>query len=191
MMPLGSSDGNVNDKKKTPRGHRRDTTLSERPDRPVPATTIFHADLPRAPLSASQIIRIATGIAKSFRSPEQKYRNVLVHCNNDIVAATAEEDTSRFIATPSDEARLEHPQAAPSVQRAATAKAIATDLRQRRDAENSDGNDESDHEWFDRVQAWVTENARARLPKPRSGLGPEWPAKRVPLPPGTMSNIAS
>ncbi|KAF4460376.1 MFS monocarboxylate transporter [Fusarium albosuccineum] len=172
--------------------------------------------IPRATLTASQVVRIATEIVKTFSRAEQKCRNVLNQCNDDIAVATAAEDTNRIkhiedhreewalksfyetaiqvllelIATPSDEAKLAYPQAAPSVQRAATAKKVATDLRQHRDVENPDDNDESDHEWFDRVQTWVMDNATARLPKPPSGLGPEWPAKRIPLPPGTMANIA-
>ncbi|KAJ3525054.1 hypothetical protein NM208_g11808 [Fusarium decemcellulare] len=170
---------------------------------------------PPAHLSASDVLDTTKKIVETFRDAEQKYNNVLARVDNDIVAATAAEDSDRveyleqyreawamrsfyktaaeilfeLITVPSEEAVREHPNLSLSVQRVVTAKAVAAVLRQRLDAEKSN-DDELDYEWFGRIRTWVMDNATFPLPPPLHHFGLEWAAKRIPLPPGTLSNIA-
>ncbi|EWZ37539.1 hypothetical protein FOZG_09528 [Fusarium oxysporum Fo47] len=164
--------------------------------------------LPKADLTPQQIARITRDIANRYQYAEQKFTNVGRSIEQEIQAAFDRDDTEKaeylqesleekcqhaFIETaaepiyhllkgPSAKAAADLPDQPPSVQRAATAEALALELRCR------DGED--DHVWYKRLSTWVRDNATMAVSEVRSDRGPEFPAIALPLPPGTQSNLA-
>ncbi|KAF5703997.1 hypothetical protein FMUND_12756 [Fusarium mundagurra] len=82
----------------------------------------------------------------------------------------------------SAKAAADLPDQPPSLQHAATAEALALDLRRR--------DEEDDLVWYQRLSTWVRDNAEIAVADGGSDRGPEFPAVALPLPPGTHSNLA-
>ncbi|KAF4443431.1 hypothetical protein FACUT_1355 [Fusarium acutatum] len=95
---------------------------------------------------------------------------------------TAAEPICHLLKGPSAKAAADLPGQPPSVQRAATAEALAVELRRQAGKDH--------HVWYKRLSTWVRENATMAVSEARSDRGPEFPALALPLPPGTQSNLA-
>ncbi|KAM0557089.1 hypothetical protein ACHAPJ_005352 [Fusarium lateritium] len=143
--------------------------------------------MPKVTLTAEQIKRIPRGVVWRFHLAEQKSANVRGSIEKQIKAARNRDDHDKadqleetigkksrnafvetaaeilygMIKVPSDQAVADLPSEPPSVQRAATAEALAVEPRHTAD--------EEDDVWYVRVHAWVAENASSTLPMPPTG----------------------
>ncbi|KAF5678393.1 hypothetical protein FDENT_8969 [Fusarium denticulatum] len=163
--------------------------------------------LPKADLTPQQIARITRDLTNRFHLAEPKFTNVGVSMRQEIEAATEQDDTDRaeylqdsleerclrvFIETAAEpiyhlpkgtsaRAAADLPNQPPSIQRAATAEALAMELRCR--------DREDDLDWYKRLSTWVYDNASIAASELRSDRGPEFSAVALPLPPGTQSRL--